>query len=155
MHKIDGFVLIEIHATHILAVIEEGDRVRRPLHLVGVPSSAWVCVVRLFFILTVRSPIRMEIVVDVLVVLSLCVTIAVDDVCRYCATLNRGDDIHVDLVPATGVEVRAVPVCEEGGNSSLLVGRLHTGDELSVGEFLGRGDSSTFPIGLGNANDGE
>jgi hypothetical protein len=73
---------------------------------------------------------------EVVVGLSLAVAITEDDVLREWVFGNRGNNLEIELVPSTCVEVWAVPVREEARNSSLLVGCLHACDEFTVGEFL-------------------
>ena len=68
--------------------------------------------------------------------------------------LHRGHDLDVELVPLSWCEVRAIPVSEEGGDCSLLIGGLHARHELAVTElFVGRYGAAAEG-GLGHADHG-
>jgi len=137
--------LLLVHVSHrgvvggdvanLVTIDGPADVIRRPLHGVGVPVVARV------------EPMR------VLVRLVLLMAVAVNDVHREGVALNRRHNLYVQLIPLAGLEVRAVPIREEGADRSHFVWGLHAGDELAVGEFLVRGDRATAVSRLSNTND--
>ena len=133
----NGFDGVRVKVADFAPIDGKGDVVRSPLHLVDVPVIVWVEVV--------------GIVMHLLLLLS----IAVDDVGGEGVLGNRGHNLDIQLVPASRVEARTIPVSEEGGDCSLAVWCLHASDELAVGELFVSGDRSAPVAGLSNADHGE
>ena len=90
-------------ATHLLVVDRPGNEVGGPRHLVDVP-----------IVLGIEAGL-------VVVSLALGLAITVDHIHGEWVLRYRGHDFDVKLVPATGVEVRSVPVGKEGSDCALLV----------------------------------
>lgn len=118
---VDSGVLVGDVADFV-AINGPANVVRGPLHGVGVPVVVGVELV------------------GVLVRLLLVVAVAVDHVHAERVVLHRGHDLDIELVPLSGLKVGAIPVGEEGGHGSLLIGGLHAGHELTVREFLVTGN---------------
>ena len=63
----------------------------------------------------VDMPIVMGIEVQgVVVIFKFLMTIAIDDICGHRVVLDGWHNFHIKLIPTTWVEVRTVPVGEEG-----------------------------------------
>lgn len=74
----------------------------------------------------------------------LVLAVTIDDVHREGVLGDRRYNLDVKLIPATRVEIGAVPVSEERADCALLVWCLHASDELAVCEFLIASDSTRF-----------
>jgi len=96
VHQLDSLGGVSSQMAHLVSIDGETDVIRGPFKLVDVPVVVRVEAVR------------------VVVILELVVAVAVNHVRRERITLNRGHNLDIELVPATRVEPRTVPVSEEG-----------------------------------------
>ena len=110
--------IVTLNTSHLLVVDGPGDELRCPGHLVDMPVV-----------------FRVE-TAHIVMALLFMMTVAIDDIERDRILFDRGDDLHIELVPATRVEIRSIPVSKEGRNCALLVRSLHTGDEFTVSELF-------------------
>ena len=103
VHELHSIMLFSIQMAHLIAINRIRDVVWSPLHLICVP------------IVINFDPLSVS------MILKLVVTVTIDSVRGQRIARERRHDIHVDLVPTTGIETWSIPIGVKGGHCAFLV----------------------------------